>query len=155
MYMLLGSYIHCLSSLYHVSARPPTCFRRLQTTYTEYFRTYTDLGNQGATNAGENVRYIHKVNVGDSGRSLHSRSLFSDSRSNRLQTCAVFWYTIHYTQIPEPTLTHACTILTQDGKIPPNSTVGRLLTETVSMVPQIDSFQFEQSELTQPCRYSV
>ena len=35
-----------------------------------------------------------KVNVGNSGRSLHSRSLFSDSRSNCLQTCAVFWYTI-------------------------------------------------------------
>ena len=36
----------------------------------------------------------YKVNVGNSGRSLHSRSLSSDSRSNRLQTCAVFWYTI-------------------------------------------------------------
>ena len=32
----------------------------------------------------------------------------------------------------------------QDGKIPPNSAVGRLLMETVSMVPQIDSSQFEQ-----------
>ena len=37
--------------------------------YTEYFRTYTDLGNQGATNTGENVRYIHMwavvtINVG-------------------------------------------------------------------------------------------
>ena len=37
--------------------------------YTEHFRTYTDLGNQGATNAGENVRYIHTwavvtINVG-------------------------------------------------------------------------------------------
>ena len=32
----------------------------------------------------------------------------------------------------------------QDGKIPPNSAVGRLLMETVSMVPQIDSSHFEQ-----------
>ena len=32
----------------------------------------------------------------------------------------------------------------QDGKIPPDSAVGRLLMETVSMVPQIDSSQFEQ-----------
>ena len=32
----------------------------------------------------------------------------------------------------------------QDGKIPPNSAVGRLLMETVSIVPQIDSSQFEQ-----------
>ena len=24
---------------------------------------YTDLGNQGATNVGENVRYIHKLAV--------------------------------------------------------------------------------------------
>ena len=27
--------------------------------YTEHFRTYTDLENQGVTNAGENVRDIH------------------------------------------------------------------------------------------------
>ena len=26
--------------------------------YTEHFRAYKDLGNQGATNAGKNVRYI-------------------------------------------------------------------------------------------------
>ena len=43
-------------------------------------------------------RITGKVNVGldvgNSGRSLHSRSLFSNSRSNRLQTCAVFWHTI-------------------------------------------------------------
>ena len=32
----------------------------------------------------------------------------------------------------------------QNGKIPPNSAVGRLLMETVSIVPQIDSSQFEQ-----------
>ena len=53
-------------------------------------------------------------------------------------------------QIPEPTLIHACTILTQDGKISPNSTsaVDRLLMETVSMVPQIHSSRFEQNELS-------
>ena len=27
--------------------------------YTEHFMVYTNLGNQGATNASENVRYIH------------------------------------------------------------------------------------------------
>ena len=32
----------------------------------------------------------------------------------------------------------------QDGKIPSDSAAGRLLMETVSMVPQIDSSQFEQ-----------
>ena len=36
---------------------------------------------------------VLKINVGNSGQSLHSRSLFRNSRSNRLQTCAVFWYT--------------------------------------------------------------
>ena len=39
--------------------------------------------------------YRYKVNVGNSGRGyIHSQSLFSDSRSNRLQTCAVYWYII-------------------------------------------------------------
>ena len=27
--------------------------------YMKHFRTYTDFGNQGVTNTGENVRYIH------------------------------------------------------------------------------------------------
>ena len=44
----------------------------------------------------------------------------------------------------------------QDGKIPPNSAVGRLLMETVSMVPQIDSSQFEQMlNSAMPVYYSV
>ena len=42
----------------------------------------------------------------------------------------------------------------QDSKIPPNSAVGRLLMETVSMVPQIDSSHFDR-RLTQPYRYTV
>ena len=82
-----GSYssIHCLSRLiylYHVSAHSPTCLRRCsqQTRaalvvlgcavvnharehvnileYTEYFRAYTDLGNQGTTNAGQMIDSI-------------------------------------------------------------------------------------------------
>ena len=47
-------------------------------------------------------------------------------------------------QIPEPTPIYACTILTQDGKIPPNSAVVQLLMKTASMVLQINSSQFEQ-----------
>ena len=44
--------------------------------YMEHFKMYTDLGNQGATNAGENVIYIMHTYIGG----LLSQSMWGSLR---------------------------------------------------------------------------